>query len=54
LLGHKSRLSAMVWAWDSSLGGARVMDGGENLVLHEFAHQLDAKRGDVNGTSRLE
>jgi Mlc titration factor MtfA (ptsG expression regulator) len=55
LLGHtQSSLSAMVLAWDSSLGGARVIDDGENLVFHEFAHQLDFENGDVNGTPLLE
>ena len=54
LLGHTSRgLSALVLAWDSTLHGARDMGDGENVVLHEFAHQLDFEQGDVNGTPTL-
>ena len=55
LLGHTSRsLSALVLAWDSTLHGARDMRDGENVVLHEFAHQLDFEQGDVNGTPALD
>ncbi|HKH94382.1 MAG TPA: M90 family metallopeptidase [Gemmatimonadaceae bacterium] len=54
-LGHtQSNLSALVLAWDATLHGARSVDDGENLVLHEFAHQLDFESGDVNGTPPLE
>ena len=41
-------------AWDSTLHGARGIDDGENLVFHEFAHQLDFESGDANGTPPLE
>jgi MtfA peptidase len=55
LLGHTSRrLSALVLAWDSALGGARDANDGENVVLHEFAHQLDFEDGGVDGTPPLE
>lgn len=55
LLGHTSRsLSALVLSWDSTLHGAREVGDGENVVLHEFAHQLDFEQGDVNGTPALE
>jgi hypothetical protein len=55
LLGHtQSSLSALVLSWDSALGGARVMNDGQNLVFHEFAHQLDFESGDTNGTPLLE
>jgi Mlc titration factor MtfA (ptsG expression regulator) len=55
LLGHTSRsLSALVLAWDSSLHGARGLDDGENVVLHEFAHQLDFESGGVDGTPALD
>src|SRR5215211_4602979 len=55
LLGHTQRsLSALVLAWDSTLGGAREIDDGENVVFHEFAHQLDFESGDSNGTPLLE
>jgi MtfA peptidase len=55
LLGHtSSNLSALVLAWDSTLHGARDVRDGENVVLHEFAHQLDFESGDSNGTPLLE
>lgn len=55
LLGHTQRnLSALVLAWDSALGGAREIGDGENVVFHEFAHQLDYESGDSNGTPLLE
>jgi Mlc titration factor MtfA (ptsG expression regulator) len=54
LLGHTSRkLSALVLAWDSTLHGARDVRDGENVVFHEFAHQLDFESGDSNGTPLL-
>ena len=54
-LGHtQENLSALVLAWDSSLHGARSLDDGENVVLHEFAHQLDFEGGGVDGTPPLE
>ncbi len=54
-LGHtQQNLSALVLAWDSSLHGARAIDDGENVVLHEFAHQLDFEGGGVDGTPPLD
>ena len=54
-LGHTQRnLSALVLAWDSTLHGARAVDDGENLVFHEFAHQLDFESGGADGTPPLE
>jgi hypothetical protein len=54
LLGHtSSTLSALVLTWDATLGGARDPRDGDNLVFHEFAHQLDYESGDSNGTPPL-
>ena len=54
MLGHtSSTLSALVLAWDSTLHGARDVRDGENVVFHEFAHQLDFESGDSNGTPLL-
>ena len=54
-LGHtQQNLSALVLAWDSSLHGAMAIDDGENVVLHEFAHQLDFEGGGVDGTPPLD
>ena len=39
----------MVLSWDHALhGGLRAHDG-ENVVIHEFAHQLDSLSGHTNG-----
>ncbi len=36
-----SAMGSMVLAWDAIRSGARDPSDGTNLVLHEFAHQLD-------------
>ncbi len=36
-----SEMGSMVLAWDAIRSGARDSSDGTNLVLHEFAHQLD-------------
>jgi Mlc titration factor MtfA (ptsG expression regulator) len=54
-LGHTGqRLSALVLAWDSVRHGAAAPNDGENLVLHEFAHQLDFENMSSDGTPALE
>jgi hypothetical protein len=41
-LGETGRqMGSMVLAWDAAKSGARDPSDGKNLVLHEFAHQLD-------------
>jgi hypothetical protein len=45
---------AVVLAWDSSLHGASDTGDGQNVVLHEFAHELDREDGYVDGTPLLE
>jgi MtfA peptidase len=55
LLGHTGRdLRALVLAWDEVRAGAADPDDGENLVLHEFAHQLDFEDGYTDGTPALD
>ena len=54
-LGHTARrLNALVLAWDSVKHGAADPADGENLVLHEFAHQLDFENAADDGTPALE
>ncbi len=36
-----STMGSMVLAWDAIKSGARDPSDGKNLILHEFAHQLD-------------
>mgnify|MGYP000571986115 FL=1 len=40
-------------AWDSVSGGARNISDGHNVTFHEFAHQLDALDGDIDGVPLL-
>lgn len=55
LAGHTQRdLRALVLAWDDVRAGAADPDDGHNLVLHEFAHQLDFEDGSTDGTPLLE
>ena len=39
----------VVLSWEDVLAGARDPDDGRNVVLHEFAHQLDQEKGYANG-----
>jgi Mlc titration factor MtfA (ptsG expression regulator) len=55
LLGHTGRdLRALILAWDEVRAGAADPDDGQNLVLHEFAHQLDFEDGTTDGTPPLD
>ena len=55
LLGHTQRdLRALVLAWDEVRAGAADPYDGDNLVLHEFAHQLDFEDGSTDGTPALD
>lgn len=54
-LGHTgARLGALVIAWDDVPRGERASAGGQNVVLHEFAHQLDFEDYLVDGAPLLE
>jgi Mlc titration factor MtfA (ptsG expression regulator) len=53
-LGHtQQQLGAVVLAWDAALHGARDDGDGQNVVLHEFAHQLDFENNVTDGTPIL-
>jgi len=44
----------VVLSWPDVLAGGRCESGGSNLVVHEFAHQLDMENGDLgDGTPLL-
>jgi Mlc titration factor MtfA (ptsG expression regulator) len=49
-LGESWAHGALVLSWDSVLGATGP---GHNVVLHEFAHQLDLEDGFVNGAPGL-
>src|SRR5207302_9478902 len=53
-LGHTGRsLGSMVVAWDVAKHGAADPADGTNLVLHEFAHQLDFEDNASDGAPAL-
>lgn len=52
-LGESWSRGSVVVSWDDVLHGAWDFHDGHNVVLHEFAHQLDAETGAVNGAPRL-
>lgn len=51
--GESCEHGMVVLAWDSVCGGASNPSDGHNLVLHEFAHQLDDEYGQTDGTPLL-
>jgi Mlc titration factor MtfA (ptsG expression regulator) len=53
LMGESWGDGVVVISWDDAVRGARNPDDGENVVLHEFAHQLDAEDGITDGTPIL-
>ena len=54
-LGHTGqRLGAIVLSWDDVRHGASEPTDGKNLVVHEFAHQLDFENRDADGTPALQ
>ncbi len=52
-LGEAWYRGPVVLAWDSVLGGGKNDGDGQNVVLHEFAHQLDFLDGYADGTPPL-
>jgi Mlc titration factor MtfA (ptsG expression regulator) len=54
LLGHTERhMRSLVLAWDATQQGALNPSDGQNLVLHEFAHQLDFEDYGTDGAPPL-
>ena len=49
LLGESWNRGPVVLSWDHALHGGLDADDGHNVVIHEFAHQLDALTGHTNG-----
>lgn len=52
-LGESWTRGLVVLAWDHARAGAAHL-GGDNVILHEFAHQLDAEDGAMDGAPDLE
>ena len=53
-LGESWTKGIVVLAWDHVKQNVLDVIGGHNVVLHEFAHQLDQEDGVGNGTPKLE
>jgi Mlc titration factor MtfA (ptsG expression regulator) len=53
MLGQAWYDGPVILAWDAVLAGARDAGDGRNVVLHEFAHQLDYLDGVIDGTPPL-
>ncbi|MCB9838543.1 MAG: zinc-dependent peptidase [Phycisphaeraceae bacterium] len=52
-LGQSWTRGPVVVSWRDALRGAADPADGHNVVLHEFAHQLDAQDGATNGAPAL-
>jgi Mlc titration factor MtfA (ptsG expression regulator) len=52
-LGESWSRDVVVLAWDSVVSGASDIHDGHNVVLHEFAHQLDQEDGVGDGAPIL-
>ena len=52
-LGESWTRGVVVLAWDHVLSGAARPDDGKNVVLHEFAHQLDGENASMDGAPAL-
>ena len=53
LLGESWGDGVVVISWDDTLEGSRDPADGVNVVLHEFAHQLDDEDGHADGAPLL-
>ncbi len=53
LSGESWQQGQVLLSWDDVLAGAADPADGHNVVIHEFAHQLDQARGRANGAPWL-
>ncbi len=51
--GESWQYGPVILSWDDTLGGGRNVHDGHNVVMHEFAHQLDQEDGYADGTPIL-
>ncbi len=49
-IGESWQTGSLILSWKDVLLGAAGRDRGCNVVLHEFAHQIDAETGETDGT----
>lgn len=52
-VGESWDTGSIVLSWKDVLRGAADRDEGCNVVLHEFAHQLDAENGETDGMPKI-
>jgi len=53
LSGESWQQGQVILSWDDVLAGAATPGDGHNVVIHEFAHQLDQENGAANGAPFL-
>ena len=53
LSGESWSQGQVILSWHDTLQGAAAPDDGQNVVIHEFAHQLDQETGTANGAPVL-
>ena len=53
LSGESWSRGQVILSWDDAAMGAAIPDDGANVVIHEFAHQLDQEKGYANGAPWL-
>jgi len=53
LSGESWDFGKIVLSWQDSVHGAKLPNDGHNVVIHEFAHQLDQENGRANGAPIL-
>jgi len=53
LSGESWEYGKVILSWKDSKQGALVFNDGHNVVIHEFAHQLDQETGVANGAPFL-
>ena len=53
LIGESWEFGKVVLSWSDTVHGAQIPDDGHNVVIHEFAHQLDQETGTANGAPIL-
>ncbi len=53
LAGESWTRGQVILSWQDAVAGAATVDDGRNVVIHEFAHQLDQEKGYANGAPYL-
>ena len=53
LAGESWERGQVILSWQDTLEGAADPEDGRNVVLHEFAHQLDQENGPANGAPSM-